>query len=99
MNNTLVRLVLPAVAMAALAGCANTTTPVLDSHFGDAVRGAVAQQTLNPDASRNTDPVAGIDGRAAKDAMDRYHESFKTPPKTFSVINIGEGVSSGGEGK
>ncbi len=29
-------------------------------------------QILNPDASNNTDPVTGIDGRAATAAMDRY---------------------------
>lgn len=79
-------------AMSLLAGCASTT-PVADSHFGEAVRAARASQTLNPQASANRDPVKGIDGRSAASAMDRYHDSFRAPPKTFEVLGIGEGSS------
>jgi hypothetical protein len=71
-----------------LAGCASTT-PVLDANFGDAVRQARVVQTLNPNASANRDPVLGIDGQAGAAAQDRYQESFKSPPKTFEIINIG----------
>jgi hypothetical protein len=87
-----------AMAIAAgflLAGCASTTTPYLDQHFGEAVKAARAQQTINPDASKNPDPVAGVDGRAAKDAMDRYHKSFENPPASFNVLNIGGSMNSG----
>lgn len=73
------------------AGCASTT-PNLDAHFGQAVLAARAQQTINPDASLNSDPVTGLDGRAAREVMVRYHDSFKTPPPTFNVINIGGGL-------
>lgn len=82
-----------ALAAATLAGCASTTTPILDAHFGESVRAARALQTINPEGSRNTDPVSGIDGKAAKNAADRYYESFKTPPATFNVINIGGTLS------
>jgi hypothetical protein len=75
-----------------LAGCASTT-PVLDANFGNAVRQARTAQTLNPEASSNRDPVLGIDGQAGAAALDRYHESFKTPPKTFEVINIGGAIT------
>lgn len=75
-------------AVSLLAGCASTT-PVADSHFGEAVRAARAAQTLNPQASANRDPVKGIDGQAGAAAMERYQESFKSPPKTFEVLNIG----------
>jgi hypothetical protein len=78
-----------ALACAALLSACTSTTPVLDASFGDAVRQARAAQTLNPNASANRDPVLGIDGQAAAAAQDRYHESFKTPPKTFEIINIG----------
>lgn len=78
-----------ALAAPLVAACAGSPTPVYDAHFGDAVRAARAQQTLNPEASQNPDPVAGIDGQAAREAMERYHESFKSPPPTFNVINIG----------
>lgn len=66
------------LAMAVLAGCA-PTTPRLDATFGDAVNQAKAQQTLNPNASRNTDPVAGIDGQAANSIIDRYHKAYQAP--------------------
>lgn len=85
-------------ALLALAGCAATTTPVLDQHFGAAVNAAKAQQTINPQASLNPDPAAGLDGRSAREAMGRYYDSFKTPPPSaINVINIGGSMS--GENK
>ena len=78
------------LASVALAGCA-TKTPVLDQHFGEAVNAAKAQQTINPDASLNQDPVAGIDGQAANGAVDRYHKSFVQPPASTNVFTIGVG--------
>lgn len=65
------------LAMVVLAGCA--TSPHLDSKFGEAVNKAKAEQTINPDASRNTDPVAGVDGQAAKGIIDRYHKAYESP--------------------
>ncbi|MBZ0096450.1 MAG: hypothetical protein K8H75_13895 [Sulfuricella sp.] len=66
------------LAVAVLAGCA-PTTPNLDAKFGDAVNKAKAQQTINKDASRNTDPVAGIDGQAANAIIDNYHKVYEAP--------------------
>lgn len=77
---------------ALLTACA-ATTPALDANFGDAVRQARAAQTLNPTASANRDPVLGIDGRAGAAAQDRYQESFRSPPKTFEITNIGGGLT------
>lgn len=81
------------VLTAALLTACASTTPVLDANFGNAVRQARSAQTLNPNASANLDPVLGIDGQAAASAQDRYQESFKAPPKTFEVINIGGGLT------
>jgi hypothetical protein len=75
------------------AGCATEPAPRVELHFGTAVNAAKAQQTLNPDASRNTDPVAGIDGAAANHAINEYYKSFQAPPPTFPVINIGAGAT------
>lgn len=76
-----------------LVGCAATTTPEADARFGTAVTTVRAQQTLNPDASRNTKAVTGIDGAAARGALDKYRETFakETPePRAPStVINNG----------
>lgn len=84
------------LASFAVAGCA-THTPNLDQRFGDAVNTAKAQQTLNPDASQNTDPVMGLDGKAANAVIDRYHRSYERPPATTNIFNIGVG-SGGGTG-
>lgn len=81
------RLILALVPIA-LAGCAETPTPHYDARFGDAVRAAVAQQTINPDASRNTDPVAGLDGKAAEQTMNNYDKSFRTPEKTDLDLSV-----------
>ncbi len=77
-----------------LGGCATSATPKYDAKFGEAVRQARALQTMNPEAGRSTDPVAGIDGESGKNAIDRYQDSFKSPPKTFEILNIGGGVST-----
>lgn len=83
------------LASVAMAGCASKT-PYLDQHFGEAVNAAKAQQTINPEASQNTDPVAGIDGKAANAAVDQYHKSFEQLPATTNVFNIGVGTSGSG---
>lgn len=82
-----------------LTGCVATTTPDTDSRFGESMSLIKAQQTLNPAASSNTDPVMGIDGRAAKGAMDRYRKSFSEEPKEGASpsqqFNISGGQSAG----
>lgn len=84
---------LGAVVALALTGCASST-PVLDASFGQAVRDARAAQTLNPKASaENTQPALGIDGKAASEAQKRYVDSFKQPPRTFEIINIGGSIT------
>lgn len=77
-----------------LAACSTSTTPNYDARFGDAVRQARQAQTLNP-GTVSTNPVMGMDGKAAKEAAGRYQDSFKTPPPVVNVINIG-GQQSGG---
>jgi hypothetical protein len=81
-------------ASAVLQACASPT-PQLDSRFGDAVRAAKLQQTLNPDAGRQVSAVDGIEGTPARETMERYQDSFKAPPPTFEII-FGSGVSAGG---
>jgi hypothetical protein len=74
-------------ALAMLAGC--STTPNYDARFGDAVRQARVAMTIHPRGAANPDPVAGIDGEAGREAIARYHDSFKAPPPVTNVINIG----------
>jgi hypothetical protein len=68
----------PILASLALTACVSTT-PNWDKQFGQSVRGTIASQTINPAASANADPVAGIDGKAALGAQKRYEHSFAQP--------------------
>ena len=59
----------------ALCACSRTVpfgigSPILDSHFGEAVTRARAMQTINPDGVTATDE--GYSGKAAQNAMNRY---------------------------
>lgn len=80
---------LAALVLAGCAGLPPVETRELDARFGDAVRQARAQQTLNPQAGNNTDPVAGIDGVAAQNTIEQYHKGFSEPPPTFNILGIG----------
>jgi len=92
MKTTPFRTLLAAAAFI-LAGC--ETTPLLDSHFGKAVTTARMQQVIDPDASLNAKPADGLDGRATRNAMVRYQESFRTPPSSFEAGNIGGSFAGG----
>jgi hypothetical protein len=70
----------------AFAGCASRT-PQFDSRFGQAVSAARAQQTLDPQAAAKAPPPDGLDGPAANESIQRYRDSFKSPPPTFVIIN------------
>jgi len=89
MNLIKVRIWALATIMATLHGCASEPAPYMESKLGEAVRTARVQQTINLDASKNTDPVAGMDGQAAHTSIDRYHQSFEAPPPSFTIINVG----------
>lgn len=80
-----------------LSACASVT-PNYDAKFGDAVRTAQRQQTINPEAGKIPDDVTGLDGKAAQEGILLYQRSFKTPPPVTNVINIGGSLGSGGGG-
>lgn len=83
-------LTLVLAACGLLAGCASST-PNYDARFGDAVRQARQAQILNPGASTAVVPVGTLEGRTAREAAERYHETYKAPPPVVNVINIGGG--------
>lgn len=87
-----------ALLVTMVAGCGTQShTPNYDTRFGDAVRQARQMMTLNPNAGVDTAPVAGMDGKAAREAVLRYQDSFKAPPPVTNVINIGGAISGGGQ--
>ena len=65
---------LPILLAGALSACASTT-PHWDSRFGLATRTALMQQVANPAAAGNANPAAGMDGRAARAAYERYQKA------------------------
>jgi len=81
-------------AVATMSGCAASTTPQTDARHGEAMTMLKAQQTINPEASRNTDPVTGLDGKAAKVAIDKYYKSLGSQEHAEArgpAISIGVG--------
>lgn len=84
-----------ALLLGLMASCA-TVTPDYDAKFGDAVRAARISQTINPDAAKNPDPAAGVDGKAAHETILLYQGAFKKPPPAVNVINIGGAIGGGG---
>ena len=83
--------VIAALLLLGVTGCA-TTTPVLDKHFGETVKLVNAQQTLNPSAALNTNPVKGMDGQAAKSGYDAYQKSYAKPEPQSSAFTISIGT-------
>ena len=81
-------------ALASLVAGCSTTTPHYDARFGDAVRDAKRKMTIHPDASKNTDQALGLDGRASRETMQRYQDTYKEPPQAVNVINIGGSIGS-----
>lgn len=90
--NVNARIVAGLALLLGLGGCVSPT-PMLDEHFGEAVRAARLAQTINPDAGRN-DPIIGMDGVAAQRSIERYETSFKNPPPVTNVVNIGGVIGS-----
>lgn len=91
-------------AVATLAGCATSTAGYQESPtdraFGDTVRQAQTRQTIDPDAAAKSAKAEAAgqtvqgDAQSARQAVGRYQDSFKAPPKTFNVLGVG-GVAGG----
>jgi hypothetical protein len=68
-----------------LSACADTT-PHWDRRFGIDTRSTLALQITYPAAAANADPVAGMDGRSARAAYERYQKASAEQKQT-SVLN------------
>jgi len=77
-----------------LNGCANYPS-ALDDNFGAAVRQAISDQTVNPDASLKVRPPAQTEAQSVKSSIDRYQKSIEVPPLPTNVFNIGVGSGAG----
>ena len=83
------------VMFSGLAAC-TSITPNFDANFGKSVTALKLAQTKNPVASlANKDKsIDGIEGRVARESIQRYHQSFIEPPPPTNVFNIGVGSGS-----
>lgn len=73
-----------------IVGCGPT---MLDQNWGRSVETARYNQTLNPDAGQNLEPVEGLDGPGAENALKAYHQSFKNQeaPSGYNINLTGIG--------
>ena len=78
-----------AFLLALLTGCASSVTPHYDAQFGNTVREARLKMIINTDAGKNPDQVLGMDGKAARETIIFYQNTYKEPPAPVNVINIG----------
>lgn len=72
-------------------GCAPTQ---LGENWGTAYQTAKQNQTLNPDAGENLDPVAGMEGLAAATAMETYRQTFEKPDAQMQKSLVTTGVQT-----
>ena len=75
----------------ALLSCAGPGPSRLEMDYGTSAKLAVVNQTLNPEAAKNLEPVTGMDGEAAEGVAERYRKGFEkpAPPTTYS-FTIGD---------
>jgi len=90
MNTRLIKGAALAVLTASLGACAQVA-PRWESSFGNTVRASLASQVANPAAVRNTNPVAGLDGRAAEGVQAQYEHSFSVPSVQAPAMLSGSG--------
>jgi len=85
------------VALSIFLGCAGT--PVLDRYWGDSLEAAKSNQIKNPEASKNLEPVTGLDGQVVADlVVPNYEKLFLEQAKKRPLdFELGR-VSSGGSG-
>jgi len=73
-----------------IAGCGMTR---LERDFGTSHKLARFNQTLNPEAEKNLDPVVGMNGQAAQHVMEKYNKEFEkvtvTPVYSINIGNLG----------
>jgi hypothetical protein len=85
-------------AMACFLGCTCGGSN-LTENWGRSFELAKYNQIMNPEATKNLEPVEGLNGWAADSVMAGYQDSFKGKKGAESVnLNLGN-ISSIGQGK
>jgi len=83
--------------IATLAGCA--TPSRVETDYGTSFNLAKFNQTLNPEAEKNFEPVTGFDGIASQATLERYRKGFreKSEAPVYSINIGGLGVGAGAQ--
>ena len=69
-------------------GCAGPNRMEMD--YGTSYKLAKFNQTLNPEAEKNLEPVVGFDSGAAGAVVEKYRKDFeKEPPRPVYVLGLG----------
>jgi len=62
----------------------------LEMDYGTSHKLAKFNQTLDPAAEKNLEPVYGLDGQVAQKVVDKYRKDFEKPAPAQNVtINLG----------
>jgi len=70
-----------------ISGCAPSR---LEMDYGTSHKLAKFNQTLDPAAEKNLEPVYGLDGQVAQKVVDKYRKDFEKPAPAQNVtINLG----------
>lgn len=69
-----------------LSGCA---TNRVEMDYGTSYKLAKFNQTLDPEAEQNLEPVEGVDGQTAKKIVEKYHASFEKPAQAMPALTLG----------
>ena len=82
-------------ALAMLPSCGGKSAYIqqetmLDKNWGRSYESAKYNQMLNPDAGKNPDPVAGMDGQAAERSIEKYRkgEGKKKDSNEYGIVTI-----------
>ncbi len=69
-----------------LGGC-NIFESRLEKDYGNSYRLAIENQTLNPEAEKNLEPVYGIDGNIANITVDSFQKGFEKRSREASFTS------------
>ena len=79
-------------ALSIFSACAET--PVLTENWGKSYEAQKSSQIINPEAGKNLEPVAGLNGRVAVDVLENYEKRVKAgaekrPSQAATIFTIG----------
>ncbi len=81
-----------AVTTLFLTGCATTR---VERDFGNSLKQAKYNQTLNKDAGKNPEPATELDGQAASIIMEEYREGFTAEKRKAKISDLPGDEESG----